>query len=123
MARTKTDFDAVRRIVRELSGVEESPMYGSPAFKVNGKLLTCIPVNKSAEPESLAVCIDPDRRAELMAAAPDIYYVTEHYENYPMVLVRLSRIHSDALHDLLNMAYRFVSAKSRGRKKSSPLQR
>ncbi len=109
-----TDFDTVRRIALSLAGVEESTSYGSPSFKVRGKMLACIPVHKSAEPDSLAVRIDFDRRAELMAAAPDVYYLKDHYVNYPAVLVRLSRIHPDALRDLLGMAWRFVNAKTRG---------
>jgi len=117
MPRKKIDFDTVRRIGLGFSGVEESTMYGSPALKFRGKLLTCIPTHKSAEPGSLALSVDFDRRAELIATAPDVYYLPDHYVNYPVVLVRLSRIHSDALPDLLGMAWRFASSKSRGRKK------
>ena len=92
-------------------------MYGSPALKVRGKLLTCLPTHRSAEPDSLVVSIDFDHRAELIATAPDVYYLTDHYVNYPVVLVRLSRFHSDALPDLLGMAWRFVTSKTLGRKK------
>jgi hypothetical protein len=117
MPRKKIDFDTVRGIGLGFSGVEESTMYGSPALKVRGKLLTCIPTHKSAEPGSLALSVDFDRRAELIATAPDVYYLPDHYVNYPVVLVRLSRMHSDALPDLLAMAWRFATSKSRGRKK------
>ncbi len=116
MPRNKIDFDTVRRIALRQSDVEESTIYRSPALKVRGKLLACIPIHKSAEPDSVAVRIDFDRRAELMAAAPDVYYLTDHYVNYPVVLVRLSRIHSDGLRDLLGVAWRFVSTKPPGRK-------
>jgi CO/xanthine dehydrogenase Mo-binding subunit len=51
--------------------------------------------SQAAEPNTLAVRIDFDQRAELMAAEPDVYYVTDHYLNYPTVLVRLSRIAED----------------------------
>ena len=111
MPRNKIDFDTVRRIALGLADVEESTMYGSPALKVRGKLLTCLPVHRSAEPDSLAVRIDFDQRAELMADAPDVYYLTDHYVNYPVVLVRMTRIHLDALTDLLGRAWRFVTAK------------
>ena len=111
MPRNKIDFDTVRRIALGLADVEESTMYGSPALKVRGKLLTCLPVHRSAEPDSLAVRIDFDQRAELMADAPDVYYLTDHYVNYPVVLVRMTRIHLDALTDLLGIARRFVTAK------------
>jgi hypothetical protein len=109
-AARKMDFDTVRRIALELPEVEESTAYGSPAFKVRGNLLACIPVNKSAEPDSLGVRIDFEQRAELLSGAPDVYYLTDHYANYPAVLVRLSRIQPDALRDLLRAAWRFVTA-------------
>ena len=112
MPRKKIDFDAVRRIASALPDVEDASVYGSPAIKVRGKLLTCIPTNKSAEPDSLAVRIGIDQRAELVATAPDVYYFTDHYANYPMVLVRLSRIQEDALRDLLGAAWRFVTTKT-----------
>jgi hypothetical protein len=104
------DFDAVRKVGLALPGVEESTAYGSPALKVHGKLLACVPVNRSAEPGSLAVRVDFDDRAELLAAAPDVYYVTDHYLNYNAVLVRLSRVTPDVLRDLLRMARKFVTA-------------
>ena len=110
MKKKSVDFETVRKIALELPDVEESTAYGSPAIKVRGKLLTCIPTNKSAEPDSLAVRIGINQRAELVATAPDVYYFTDHYANYPMVLVRLSRIHPDALRDLLGAAWRFVTA-------------
>ena len=100
MRRSKVDFDTVRRVALSLSDVEESTIYRSPALKVRGRLLACIPIHKSAEPDSVAVRIGFDRRVELMAAAPDVYYLTDHYVNYPVVLVRLSRIHADALRDV-----------------------
>ena len=108
-----------------LPGVEESTAYGLPAFKVHGKLLACVPVNRSAEPGSLAVPVDFDDRAELLAAAPDVYYVTDHYLNYSAVLVRMSRVTPDVLRDLLGMAHKFVTANaarrppSRHRRKSA----
>ena len=110
MPRSTIDFDTVRNLGRALPGVEESTAYGFPALKVRGKLLACVPANRSAEPNSLAVRVGFDDRAELLAAAPDIYYVTDHYIDYPAVLVRLSRVHPDVLRDLLRMAYKFVTA-------------
>src|SRR5262245_10508009 len=106
-------FDTVRRIGLDLPGVQEGTMYGTPALKLKGKLLTCIPSHKSAEPNSLAIRVSFDERDDLLREAPDTYYVKEHYMNYPVVLVRLARINVDQLRDLLNMSFRFVSAESR----------
>jgi hypothetical protein len=115
------DFDAVRKIGLALPGVEASTAYGSPALKIRGKLLACVPTHRSAEPGSLAVRVGFDDRAELLAAAPDVYYVTDHYLNYSAVLVRLSRVTPDVLRDLLGMAHKFVTASDAGR--SSPRNR
>jgi hypothetical protein len=109
MPRRTIDFDTVRDIGLALPGVEQSVTYGVPALKVKGKLLAWIPVNRSAEPDSLAVRVDFDDRADLLAEQPDVYYVTDHYVGYNAVLVRLSRISPDVLRGLLSMAHKFVT--------------
>jgi hypothetical protein len=109
MPRTKIDFVTVRNIGLALPGVEESTAYGFPALKVHGKLLACVPAHGAAEPASLVVRVDFDNRAELLAEAPDVYYLTDHYVGYTAVLVRLARVNSDMLRDLLGMAHKFVT--------------
>lgn len=122
MPRSTINFDTVRNIGLTLPGVEESTAYRQPALKIHGKLLACIPANRSAEPGSLAVRVDFDDRAELLAADPDVYYVTDHYVGYSAVLVRLSRVNAEVLRDLLGMAYKFVtrSAAPRSSARKSP---
>jgi hypothetical protein len=126
MPRSTIDFETVRNIGLALPDVEESTAYGFPALKVHGKLLACVPANRSAEPGSIVVRVDFDDRAELLAAAPGVYYVTDHYADYSAVLVRLSRVNPDVLRDLLSMAYKFVTANaaprspSRKRRKLGP---
>ncbi len=115
MAKKKIDFDVVREIALALPDVEESTIHGAPSLKVRGKLLACPALHQSAEPNSLAVRIDVDQRAELIAAEPSVYYVTDHYVKYPMVLVRLSSIDRNALRDLLEKAWRFASSKKKAR--------
>ncbi len=115
MPKSPINFDTVRNIGLALPGVEEGKAYGVPALKVNGKLLACVPANRSAEPGSLVVRMDADDRAELLAEAPDMYYVTDHYIGFDAVLVRLSRVNPDVLRDLLSMAYKFVTRKAPAR--------
>ena len=93
-----------------LPGVEESTAYGAPALKIRGKLLACVPTHHSAESGSLMVRVGFEDRAVLLAAAPDAYYVTDHYLNYNAVLVRLSSVTPDVLRALLGMAYKFVTS-------------
>ncbi len=104
-------FEAVRKIGLTLPGVEEGTAYGSPALKVHGKIIAAVPINPSAEPGSLMVRVDFESRPELLAAAPDIYYITDHYAPYDGILVRLARIDESVLRDLLGMAHKFVTSK------------
>ena len=113
MPTTTADFEIVRKIGSSLPDVEEGTAYGSPALKVRGKMFACLAVNRSAEPNTLVVRIDFDQRDELIAEEPKTYYLTDHYVNYPCVLVRLSRIRKDALRDLLLTGRRFVSTSTR----------
>ena len=113
MPARKIDFEVVRNIARALPDVEESSLHGAPSLKVSGRLLTCPALHRSAESDSLVVRIGFERRAELLAADPSIYYVTDHYVNHPAVLVRLGQIDRDSLRDLLGLAWRFVSSKSK----------
>jgi hypothetical protein len=113
MPTARVTFDVIRELARQLADVEDSTAYGSPALKVRGKLLACMAINKSAEPGSLVVRIDFDQRTALLAEDPATYYVTDHYVNYPAVLVRLSQIRVDQARDLLNSAWRFVTSQER----------
>jgi hypothetical protein len=60
MSRPQVNFDIVRDIGLKLPDVEDGTVYGSPALKVRGSLLTCLAIHKSAEPGTLAVriCFD-----------------------------------------------------------------
>jgi hypothetical protein len=121
MAKRKISFDTVREMGLAMPDVEEGTTYGTPALKVRGKMFACVPSHRSAEPDSLAVRIDFDRRDELIAADPKTYYLKDHYVNYPVVLVRLTRVHPDALRDLLLMAWHFES--TRGKRRGGPRKR
>lgn len=83
-------------------------MFGKPALKVKGKMFVCMASHSSAEPESLVVRVGLDERAELLAEDPEVYYITDHYQDYTGVLVRLTRAREDVLRGLVASAYRFV---------------
>jgi hypothetical protein len=104
------NFDTVRELGLLMPGVVNDTAYGAPALKLSGKLVACIPTNRSAEANSLVVRIDLEHRAELLRQQPDIFYVTDHYAPHPTVLVRLSKITRTDLKELLRDACRFVSS-------------
>jgi hypothetical protein len=102
------DFDVVRSIGAALPDVKDAASRRGRALKLMGKLLTCEAIHKSAEPSSIMVRISLKRRVALLAQDPQAYYLTDHYEPYPAVLVRLSRIKRAALEKLLTESWDFV---------------
>mgnify|MGYP001213407929 CR=1 FL=1 len=109
MRRPSAGFEDVRRLGLALPGTEEGTAYGAPALKVHGKMFACLTTHRSAEPNTLAVRLSFEQRDELLAAEPKTYYLTDHYVDYPCVLVRLASIREDSLRDLLEMGWRFIS--------------
>ena len=101
-------FDTVREIAQTLPGAEESTSYGTPAFKVKGKLFA----RQHQDGESLVVGVSFEDREEMMKAAPEKFYITDHYLNYPWMLVRLSKVRPDELKDLLIGSWRRVAPKN-----------
>jgi len=107
--KTKTvTFDTVRQIALTLPGAEESTSYGTPAFKVKGKLFA----RQHQDGESLVVGVDFEEREEMMSAAPEKFYITDHYLNYPWMLVRMSKVRPDELRDLLIRSWRRAAPKN-----------
>jgi hypothetical protein len=119
MRKTNAAFRRVRRLGAKLEGVEEGTSYGAPALKVRGKMFACIAVDKSAEPDTLAVRMSFLERDLRLQAEPDVYYLKPHYVNYPCVLARLGKISDDALRELLEAGWQFErGVASKGRAKS-----
>jgi hypothetical protein len=107
-------FETVRTVGLELPDVEATTKYdGSPVLKVGGSFMAGLATHRSAEPETLVVRVGLEERAWLLEDAPQTYYVTDYYRNYPVVLVRLSRIDREALRDLLFVSWRLALAKAR----------
>ena len=101
-------FETVRQIAQTLPGAEESTSYGTPAFKVKGKLFA----RQHQDGESLVIAVDFAAREEMMNAAPEKFYLTDHYLNYPWMLVRMKQVNKDELRDLLMGAWRRVAGKT-----------
>ena len=105
-------FETVRQLGLSLPGVEEGTYWGSPALKVDGKVLACIAVHRSSEENSLGVFkVDFEEREAMVADDPSTFYFTDHYLNYPVILVRLSKVRPDALRNLIETAWRRCAPK------------
>ena len=113
-------FADVRRVGLTLPGVEAATKYdGSPVLKVGGCFMAGMATHRSAEPNTLVVRADVEEREWLIEDAPEIYYLTDYYRKYPLILVRLSRVDVDALHDLLSVSRRLTLPKTNRSRKLS----
>ena len=100
--RFRRDLELVRAIARKLPGTVESTSYGTPAFRVRGKLFARL----HQDGESLVVRTDFDQREALIEADPRAFFVTDHYRNDPWLLVRLASISQTLLTEVLEQAWR-----------------
>jgi hypothetical protein len=100
-------FETVRQLALALPEAEEGTSYGTPAFKVRGKLFSRL----WEDGETLVLKLSFDARELLMNADPETFYITDHYRGYPAVLVRLPRIEPDQLREVLEEAWRFNAPK------------
>ena len=109
--RTGVTYAEVCKLVLKLPEVEESTSYGTPALKVRGKLMARL----KEDGETLVLKTILGDRERLLAVAPDVLYLTDHYVSYPWILVRLPRIDRAFLHELLEEAWRLTAPPSLAR--------
>jgi hypothetical protein len=107
--RKPLSFDDVRRLALALPGVEEATWYGTPGFKVKGKGFT-----RLKEKLDGVIVLGVGTLLErdfLLESDPAVFFITDHYRDYPALLIRLAAIGEDALTELLTMAWRRAAAK------------
>jgi len=98
-------YETVRQLALALPEVQDGTSYGTPACKVKGKLF----VRFHQDGESLVVRVEFPERESLLKADPETFYITDHYLNYPWILVRLANVREDQLSELLKQAWRLVA--------------
>lgn len=96
-------YDEVRAFALALPLVADGTSYGYPCLKANGKFLTRL----KEDGDSLVLPGVPfDEREMLIEAAPEVFYFTDHYRNYPTVLARLSAAEAGTVKSLLERHWR-----------------
>lgn len=85
----------------------ERPCYGSPGFYVRRGLFA----RMLEDGASIVVKVDLGEREALAQTDPETFVVTDHYRNYPMVVVRLAAVDPAELDELLVEAWRRTAPK------------
>lgn len=96
----------------ELPNVVEGRSYGMPSFLVNGRFFARFRDEDTVLVLQLATI---DEREVLMQLDPDAFFFTEHYRNYPAVLVRLASVTPALLSEVVTESWRHASALPPGR--------
>ena len=98
----QTTWETAREIAQALPGAVEGTSYGTPAFHVKKKLF----VRFHQSGESVVVHIPMAAREAMMKSDPESFYITDHYLNYPYMLVRLSTVDLSDLRNLIVESWR-----------------
>ena len=110
----------VRRLLLRLPGVTEGRSYGLPSFLVNGRFLARF---RDADSVLVLQLATIDDRDFLMNVDPQAFFFTEHYRNYPAVLVRLAEVPRALLAGVVKDSWEHVAslppAKPRGKRRAS----
>jgi hypothetical protein len=101
-------FDDVRKIALAWPEVDDGTSYGTPALKVRKKLLARL----REDGDSLVMPgVPQDERDMLVGRAPKVFFFTDHYRDYPMVLIRLSKAQRTDVEPLLRRHWRTLASK------------
>ncbi len=110
---------AVRRLLLERPGVMEGRSYGLPSFLLNGRFLARFRDDDTVLVLQLATIGERD---VLMDLDERSFFFTDHYRNYPAVLVRLAEVPPSLLGAVIKECWQHVAAlppkRSRAKSKS-----
>ena len=97
-------LDEVRALILSLPGCEAAFSQKSWAFKVKGKLICRLGVRTGPE-DLMLTNIDPAERDALIAAEPEVFFSTPHFDGGRFLLVRTGAAREDQLRPYLERRY------------------
>jgi hypothetical protein len=101
-------WDDVRELALALPEAEESTTYRKPAFRVAGKTFAW---ESPHERGALVLRCDALELPFILESNPGAFYVTPHYDGYPMVLVRVDAIDREELAGRLEDSWAIAAPK------------
>jgi hypothetical protein len=94
-------------IAKTLPGVEVTTWYGTEGLKVGGKGFARL---RSEAEGGLVLLCTLDEKQDLLDSGDPAYYTTPHYDGFGAIIVNLSKVHKDALRDLMLQSYQMKAA-------------
>jgi hypothetical protein len=98
----------LKKIALSFPEALEKPSYGKPAYFIVKKFFT----RHRAEDNSLVAIVDSMHTRDMMLELdPKTYFITDHYKDYPSVLVRLERVTPEEVRTMLERRWRQIAPK------------
>jgi len=105
-----------RKIALSVEGASEGPYFGKPAVFVAEKFLTRVHTKE----EAMVLAVGSmEMRDVMLEAEPKLFYITDHYKNFPYLLARLTKLDKATLKDLLNARLLQIASKAK-KKRAAP---
>ncbi len=105
MSVTRGDVD---RIAMSFPGAARTTHHGRRSYHVGKKFFTWV----REEENALVVRLDSiDERDSLIESDPDLFKITEHYRDYPTVLISLDNATPDLVHAMLERRFRTIATR------------
>jgi hypothetical protein len=109
------------KIALAIAGTEEVLWFNKPAVFLHGQFLT--KVHDKEEAMTLRVS-SMEMRDMMLEAEPALFYITDHYRNFPFILARLSALTPKVLKDMLvARAAQLAETKDKVRPRKKPLKK
>jgi hypothetical protein len=97
-----------KKIALSFPEAHEKSSYGNPAIFIAKKFFTRL----RPEDDGIVWMVGSiDERDHLLEIDPKTYFITEHYRDYPAVLVRRQRINEAMLKKMLERRWRAIAPK------------
>ena len=107
MSLTRAD---VRKIALSFPGASEYASHGGrPAYRIGKKFFTWV----RDEADSVVIHVDSiDERDSLIESDPALFHITDHYRDWPIVLVRLKKANVRLVRAMLERRFQAIATKN-----------
>jgi len=99
-------YNEVSGIALSFAGAEASTSYGTPAFKVDKKMFARF------KEDGKTLVVYTNERDKWMKEDPVTFFITDHYKNYPAMLIGLATVKRKHLKQLLHASWKLRAPKS-----------
>ena len=96
-----------RRLLLGLANITEGRSYGMPSFLLNGRFFARFRDDDTVLVLQLGTMLERDVLMQL----DDAFFFTDHYRNYPAVLIRLADVPRSLFADVVTESWRHLAAR------------